>query len=128
MMRLALLVLLLAACSGAGTIDGNWQLTSGTSGDQSIPLSEANPITIEFSGDQVSGSGGCNQYSGTFEVDGSSISFGAIAITERACLEDDVMQAESLYGRTLTHATTYTINGDQLTLTGPAGVLTFDRT
>jgi len=36
----------------------------------------------------VGGTGGCNRISGAYAVDGASISFGQLAVTNRACIDD----------------------------------------
>ena len=42
-------------------------------------------ITFNFSEKKISGYSGCNSFSGTFEINGSKISFGPIATTKRMC-------------------------------------------
>jgi len=43
--------------------------------------------TIGFEDGRVAGSGGCNRYTGSFELDRESISFGPVAGTMMACPE-----------------------------------------
>ena len=56
-----------------------------------------NPVTLAFSADgTVSGNASCNQFHGTATVTGSSVSFGPIATTKKACAEA-VMSQEQRY-------------------------------
>jgi hypothetical protein len=64
---------------------------------------------------QVSGSSGCNNYSGTYTAQESSITSGSLAISalsggQRLCA-DDVMALEARLS-----ATRYSIHGDTLTI------------
>jgi heat shock protein HslJ len=73
MRRFALLIVIAltsAACLGPGSTDsveGPWQLTTGTVDGEEIPILESHPITIVFEGDQVSGTASCNGYGGTYD-------------------------------------------------------------
>ena len=85
------LVVTLAACGGAGTSSA---ATSGGLAGTSWTLAEidgrepaVDPApTLAFDEDlNVSGSAGCNTFTGTATVEGSSISFGPLATTMMAC-------------------------------------------
>jgi heat shock protein HslJ len=80
--------------------------------------------TVAFEDGEVSGSGGCNSYTGTYEAraaggaygpEESSISITDVGGTEMAC-EDLVMAQEAAFYDALTGATTYAINVDRLEL------------
>ena len=88
-------------------------------------LPEARP-TIAFSGDgTVSGFGGCNDFNGTYTVDGSKLTFGPLASTKKAC-PDAVNTIEQAYLTALQATQTYEITSDgKLKLTSPATTLTF---
>lgn len=53
-------------------------------------------LTFGESG-QVNGSGGCNQFAGPVSIDGSSIRFGNLASTMRACPEAQMEQEQQFY-------------------------------
>jgi heat shock protein HslJ len=55
------------------------------------------------------------------------MTFGALAQTERACLEDGVMQQESRYMELLRNVESFALADDTLTLTAPDGVLVYTR-
>jgi hypothetical protein len=73
-----LAVLVLAACSGASGLDGEWVLIGGTlDGVDIVPpppdpgdmvSGEIRPAHLEIHGGELSGRGPCNLYSGSMEV------------------------------------------------------------
>jgi heat shock protein HslJ len=95
-----LLVILLSACSGnepeiEALLHGKtWVLSTY---NDTPPIAGRRP-TMEFSGDQVSGTTGCNHYGGTYQIEEDSIRFEEIFSTEMACLEPDgLMDQERIY-------------------------------
>lgn len=127
---IGVLALSVTACLGsdfADSVEGPWQLVSGTVDGVEVPILETNPITIVFEGDQVSGVAACNNYSGPFALDAPSIEFGNLVITEMACLDEEVMEAESLYMLGLIAVDTIALEGT-LTLSGPGVELVFEPT
>ena len=113
----------LAACASGGSSGGEitgkiWVLDSLNGS----PLEPGTGITAEFTTDgKVSGSAGCNRYSGQYTVSGSSIQFTApMASTMMACPEP-VMAQENAYFQALAAAKTYAVKGDQLTLSDSGG-------
>ncbi len=80
-------------------------------------------VTAVFAEDgNVAGSGGCNGYSATYTVDGSSIRVGPTAGTMMAC-EDDVNTQETVYYAALAAATTFGLRDGGLELRDDAGAL-----
>jgi heat shock protein HslJ len=69
----------------------------------------------------VSGSGGINQYSGRYTVDGDKLTVGTISSTRKAGAPA-VMQQETDYLIALQTAATYQIDGDTLTIRSASGV------
>lgn len=125
---LTVIALVAAACLGSDfsdSVEGSWQLTRGTVDGEAIPIIDSHPITITFEEDQVGGTASCNSYGGTYGLDGSSITFSDLAMTEMACMPEETMLAEQLYGSALTMVTTVTLDGT-LTLTGPGVELAFE--
>jgi copper homeostasis protein (lipoprotein) len=77
-------------CGARGTVsellDTYWKLTR--LGDQPVVLAENQPephLVLRSNDNRVSGFGGCNSFSGTYTVEGQSITFGNIATTAMAC-------------------------------------------
>lgn len=80
-------------------------------------LAEGTEITATFAGGTVSGSAGCNDYGTAYTLDGTSLDFGDIAATEKACLTPEgVMDQEQRYLGALEDVTDYRISGTLLWL------------
>lgn len=80
-------------------------------------------LTLTFAADgRVSGSGGCNSFSGTYSADGSSVTLGPLAMTRRACLGEALNAQENRYTQALTGKLSWAILADgALELTGDGG-------
>lgn len=125
---LSLIAMLATACLGsdfADSVEGSWQMTSGTVDGEDIPLLESHPITITFEGEQVSGTAACNGYGGTFELNGSEIAVGGLAMTEMACFPEETMEAEAMFATAISRVETVAID-DQMTLSGEGVELVFE--
>lgn len=120
--------LALAGCSTAGggtggTLDGvTWALTSytadGTSTD--VPADVLADATFQATDSTVSGSGGCNRFSGGYTQDGASLTFGPLATTMMACF-GPASDVEAAYLHNLGTTKTYTATGEALTMYDDAG-------
>jgi heat shock protein HslJ len=68
-----------------------------------------------FSAGKVSGNGGCNEYSGSYTVDGDKLTIGQVASTQKAC--GPVESAlETAYFAALAKVASYAIDGESLEL------------
>ena len=113
-----LLVLAAAVLAGAcgGDDDGpplegtEWALASGVD----VP-GDADPPTLLLEEGNASGFGGCNTFTGGYELDGDSISIGPLAGTLMAC-ELQKMAVEGAYMPALEAADAWSIDGDELVL------------
>lgn len=115
-------VLVYAPVSGelAGT---SWKVTGVNTGNavESSALTEA--LTLQFGTDgTVTGNGGCNQFNGPYTQDGTTISFGELSSTKKACA-DDVLTLEDQYFAALAASTELERSGDSLTLRDDAGAM-----
>ena len=100
----------------------SWLVQSYNNGRGAVttPLLETH-MTAEFSDDAtISGSSGCNTYSGTYSVDGTSLSVGPLATTRLAC-DEPVMEQEQAYLEALQAATRFELTTDRLTLRNEDG-------
>jgi heat shock protein HslJ len=110
-------MMILAACaSSAGDLTGKvWALTELNG----APLPAGVGISAQFtSNGEVSGSAGCNRYSGTYTISGNSITFSSPMATTMMMCDESVMAQESAYLSALGEAKTYTVKGDQLSVAG----------
>jgi heat shock protein HslJ len=74
------------------------------------------PVTLRFdlADSRVSGFGGCNRYTGPFEMKGAELTFGALASTKMAC--DQGMDVEGRYLPALGSVQSWEIAGTDLVL------------
>ncbi len=128
-MRIALAVLLLAACASPGAtptpaaeldLEGSWELTAGTD----VPIVDDYPITLAFTGSEFSGVAACNQYGGRVSLAGGDFSMSEMFKTDMGC-EPDVLAAEEGYVAALRAVDRVAREGDELVLTGPDVELRF---
>ena len=70
---------------------------------------------------RATGSGGCNRFTGSYELDGSSLRFGALAGSMMAC--EAGMETEKEYLETLPRVRTWKVLGQHLELFDAAGTL-----
>jgi heat shock protein HslJ len=131
-----LLAVLLAGCGGvntppdasAPTLAGTtWRLTEyGAPGDLQAAIAQYQP-TLSIAQESLSGSTGCNTYGGEYQIEGTTITFQSLLQTERACLENGVMEQESRYMELLRSVESFAVADDTLTLTAPDGVLVYTQ-
>ena len=81
-------------------------------------------VTLTFTAsNRVSGSAGCNAYSGSATVDGGQMKIGPLVSTLRACTEPGVMAQEQAFLATLEKATVYRLASGELQIGPNAGVV-----
>ena len=80
-------------------------------------------LILKAEGGRVNGHGGCNGFSGSYEVDAAAqrIRFGQLASTMKACVSG--MEVEEGLHAALRAADHYAQSGDRLTLNGAGAVL-----
>jgi heat shock protein HslJ len=97
-------------------------INNGSGGVTSVVAGST--VTATFgSGGELAGSGGCNDYSGSYTVDGSSMTIGPLAATKKACADPAIQQQEDRYFAALGEVATYAFSGDQLELRDASGGL-----
>jgi heat shock protein HslJ len=107
----------------------SWQVVAYNNGQQAVTsVLAGSTLTMQFGEDGVlSGNGGCNNYNGTYTVDGDKITIGALAATRMACSDPaGVMEQETLFLTALQTAATYKIAGNQLEMRTVDGALAVD--
>ncbi|MDX1416888.1 MAG: META domain-containing protein, partial [Candidatus Promineifilaceae bacterium] len=98
----------------AGT---SWNVSSYNNGRGAVvSVLEGTTLSITFSADgQVSGSSGCNNFFGSYQVNGSSITIGALGGGQVFCAEPEgVMEQESEFQSALQSAATFSVSGGRL--------------
>lgn len=128
------LVLVAAACDGDSTDTDGPDALAGTSwvagriADDSGgrgALTGSEP-TIDFGADggTVSGSTGCNLYSGDVTIDQGTFAVAQVSVTERACAQE-VMEQEALFLEILASADGFTLTEGTLELKSAGGSVSF---
>lgn len=76
------------------------------------PVSEEVRSSLRFEAEgRVFGNAGCNSFRGTYEIDGSSISFGPLAATKMMC-PPDVMEQETAFLQALERVRSFGFDDD----------------
>jgi heat shock protein HslJ len=107
-----------------------WQLTgynNGRGGVQSI-LAGTQPTAMFGSDGQITGSGGCNTFSGPYQSTATTLTIGPLASTFKAC-DQPVMDQETAYLNALQQTSSYRFDNGRLILVNAGGATqaTFDR-
>lgn len=116
------MTLLTAACVPAAqagpTLDGTSWLLATLDGQ---PHLAGVPVTLNFDAGRVSGTDGCNRYSGSYTGSGGRLSVGKDIISTKMACPGPVMQQAQVFVAALTGAAAYRGDGQQLTLLDAAG-------
>jgi heat shock protein HslJ len=114
---------LLAGCASttppADLTDSPWILVAYEDGGNGlVPVSPSISATLQFRTDgQLEGNAGCNDYFGSYRVEGGLLSIGQVGSTEKYCLSaEGIMEFEQRYLSLLKETTRYNIDGTELTL------------
>lgn len=103
-----------------------WQAITVNNGQEAVTgVISGTLLTATFQEDgTVFGSGGCNNFTGGYAVDGDAIQIGPLAMTMMFCAEPEgVMEQEMAFGAALESAATFSIQGDMLELRTADGAL-----
>ncbi len=108
----------LALSDGDGEIEGrSWVARGMTIDGASMPTIEPAAPVANFVDGTVSGVAGCNNYSGSYSIDGDSITIGPLASTLMSCGDQEgVVEQETAYLGLLQSAETFSVDGDTMTL------------
>ena len=130
LIALMALAVLLVGCSSSPAagpaLDGTQWVLVTLEGEPPLP---GTPPSAEFSGDQISGSAGCNHYFGTYAISGSEITISDVARTEMYCMDPEgVMDQEEAFVAALASAADYRLSGARLELLDATGsvILAFE--
>lgn len=104
---------------GRTLADTKWDVTGYNNGRQAVvSVLNGTRLSIGFPADgKASGFAGCNRFSGTFESQGTSLSFGPVATTRMACASPDgIMEQEQAFLKALETVSIVRFEGDRLEL------------
>jgi heat shock protein HslJ len=122
---ISVVIMLLASCTakpsqlsmGGNLADTEWTLISYGIPGAETPVVASSRVTLKFgSAGQVSGSGGCNSFSGHYENRDNTVSFSAMNSTLMACMEQGRMDQEQRYFNALQTSGVFQLTGETLTL------------
>jgi len=119
--------LLLAACGTTTTdnmaadwssvTDQEWNLVQVKDGAETLLPTPPVMATATFSEDgTVSGNAGCNQYSGSYEQAGSSLSVAQLVMTRKLCIAEEAMKVESAFSGAFVLVNSWDVNDGDLVL------------
>ena len=106
-------------------ISGFWTVTGYIEGEEAFrSVVIDTTLTAEFAEDgTLSGSGGCNEYSSAYTIDGTDIAIDAIAITESFCESPEgIMEQENAFVASLERSASYEVRGNELILSDEEGL------
>ena len=109
-----------------GVAGSSWRVTGYNNGKQAVvSVLGDTTLTMAFSADgRVSGSAGCNNYSGTYTATGSTLSFGPAASTRKMCAQPErIMEQEQQFLKALETVAAARQEGDRLELRTEHGAL-----
>jgi heat shock protein HslJ len=122
----AVLATVLAACADPGEEGASdpttnaWVLEAGTLDGADIPVVDGFPITLIF--DEPEGTAGgksaCNQWFGGYTLSGNELTFTDLGGTLMACTDEGVMESEAAFLDAMSLVEMFTIEGDELNLSG----------
>jgi heat shock protein HslJ len=127
------IAVLLSACADPGEegaadpTSESWILQAGTLDGADIPIVDGYPITLIF--DEPEGTAGgksaCNQWFGGYTLSGNELTFSDIGQTMMACVDEGVMESEEAFVAALGLVEIFTMEGNELNLTGEGVDLLF---
>ena len=104
------------AVNAKDALAGKWEVLNYFRPGAVVSPVLGSTLTAEFADGTISGNSGCNQYTGPYEAEGTSITIGPLATTLRACADPAVDQQETDYLAALALARTFSVAGGNLTL------------
>ena len=103
-----------------------WVMSAVNNGQEAVtsPLAEVQ-VTAAFGADgKVSGSAGCNTYTGSYQVEGEKMTIGALGVTRMACAAPDgIMDQETAFLQALQKAAVFKIRSHTLEIRDGSGAL-----
>lgn len=103
----------------------SWTVVNINNGRQAVVGVVADTaLTMEFDAEGgVSGTTGCNRYSGAYQAEGETLRISSVATTRRACPDDATAEQERAFVRAMETVATMSFEGDRLDLRDGEGAL-----
>lgn len=109
------------------TLEGTaWEVTGYNNGRQAVvSVLAGTSLTLDFSADgRVSGSAGCNRFTGAYTTSGREVAISGVAATRRMCMEPArVMEQEDAFLKALPTGVRIRIDGGRLEIRTAEGAL-----
>ena len=115
-----------ATSSGLPLMGTDWKLTYYYDGMGAlIAVLPGTEIDITFANNgNLTGSGGCNTYSGNYQANETSLTIGSLSVTNAVCSQPEgIMAQESAYLSILRTTATYRIVGNEMEVKNSNGVV-----
>ncbi|MEI8333557.1 MAG: META domain-containing protein [Chloroflexota bacterium] len=112
-----------AAVASAGPLlllDGAWTLTRYQVDGKVAPVPDGTSATAVFAAGKVAGTAGCNSYTGTYTVDGTTLAIGPLATTMMAC-QPPASDLETAYLANMGKVASFAGSATKLTLSDASG-------
>ncbi len=110
--------------SGSPFENTEWELLAFVTNTQADGPVNNTQLTVRFENGQLAGSAGCNNYFGSYSVDGSMITVSPLGSTKMAC-EESVNAQEMRFMSAMQTARTILLIGERLTIVTDEGMLDF---
>jgi heat shock protein HslJ len=104
----------------AGLEGGTWRLEELPGAQPAALAALKRPVTMRLESGRLSGFAGCNNFTGSYSLDGSQLKIGPVASTQMACPEPG-SSIESAFHKALSGSLSIAVDGDHLTATTASG-------
>ena len=117
-MAVCALIVLACGCGGSESAlaDTEWRLVSLGPGAAPETVVLGSEVTAGFSQEGISGSTGCNSYSGAYRVNNGSLTTKGLSWTEAGCPSRQMWGQEDRFQRLLAAAESIAVSADQLVI------------
>lgn len=106
---------------GATLVGTSWDLQTYSAAGKMVPAAASASLAFEQQS-KLSGSTGCNSFTGTYSVSGTTLKITLGVMTAMGCVEPARQAQETAVTKQLPMVTAYAIDNGTLTLTGSASV------
>src|SRR4051794_30255265 len=112
--------------SGESLNGTSWTLVSVPAGSHQVPAVRSAALTFDADGKSLSGSTGCNQFSGTFEQSGTNLTITVGPATLAACTDAAATAQEAALFAQLPNVNSFSSVGGKLQLKNASGDTLFN--